>query len=370
MKSKLRLTVSMIMWAMLLLAAYGVAARAQTKSPSNQPAAARPGSATPAAASSTTPVTGSGTGGQITKWVGYNNASYVIGDSVITEDKYGKIGIGTTAPTSKLTVAGTMETLAGGVKFPDGTLQTTAFLPDQVVRSLNGLRGDLTLAAGTNITVTPSGGNTLTIAAPNALTAVAHNATLTGSGTAASPLGIADSGVGTPQLANNSVLAAKIASGNVVKGLNGLKDSVTLAAGSNITITPVGNTLTIASTTADPEKNAFQAQATVFVAENSSGGQGQIAVPSGKRFVIEYLTISATTDEEFIVLKITTTVAGISADYFIPPTGSIFSVGQTVGSMVRIYSDGNVGVSLTFDSPPSNDTFVYFTLSGHLVDLP
>ena len=37
-----------------------------------------------------------------------------------------KVGIGTTAPTSKLTVAGLIETTAGGVKFPDGTTQTTA----------------------------------------------------------------------------------------------------------------------------------------------------------------------------------------------------------------------------------------------------
>lgn len=59
------------------------------------------------------------------------------------------------------------------------------------------------------------------------LTAVAHDATLTGNGTTALPLGVAN--------------------GQVVKGLNGLTDNVALAAGSNITITPSGNTLTIAS---------------------------------------------------------------------------------------------------------------------------
>jgi hypothetical protein len=84
-----------------------------------------------------------------------------------------------------------IETTLGGIKFPDGTLQTTAALsPSQVVRSLNGLMGDLTLQAGANITITPSG-NTLTIAAPNSLSAVTHNATLTGNGTSASPLGVA-----------------------------------------------------------------------------------------------------------------------------------------------------------------------------------
>jgi hypothetical protein len=84
-----------------------------------------------------------------------------------------------------------IETTLGGYKFPDGTIQTTAFSADKVVKSLNGLQGELTLAAGANITIMPSAGNTLTIAAPNALTAITHNATLSGNGTQGSPLGVA-----------------------------------------------------------------------------------------------------------------------------------------------------------------------------------
>jgi microcystin-dependent protein len=38
----------------------------------------------------------------------------------------GNVGIGTTSPGQKLTVAGTIESTSGGVKFPDGTTQTTA----------------------------------------------------------------------------------------------------------------------------------------------------------------------------------------------------------------------------------------------------
>ena len=38
----------------------------------------------------------------------------------------GNVGIGTDTPTSELTVAGTIESTSGGVKFPDGTTQTTA----------------------------------------------------------------------------------------------------------------------------------------------------------------------------------------------------------------------------------------------------
>ena len=41
--------------------------------------------------------------------------------------------------------------------------------------------------------------------------------------------------------------SSNVVSGSVVKSLNSLKDTVTLAAGTNVTITPSGNTLTIAS---------------------------------------------------------------------------------------------------------------------------
>ncbi len=50
------------------------------------------------------------------------------------------------------------------------------------------------------------------------------------------------------QLAASAVTAGNIASGQVVKSLNGLTDTVSLTAGANVTITPTGNTLTIAST--------------------------------------------------------------------------------------------------------------------------
>ena len=59
------------------------------------------------------------------------------------------------------------------------------------------------------------------------LTSVTHDASLSGSGTGASPLGIAN--------------------GQVVRSLNGLHDNLALAAGPNVTITPNGSTLTIAS---------------------------------------------------------------------------------------------------------------------------
>ena len=42
-------------------------------------------------------------------------------------DNLGNVGIGTNVLSSRLTVAGTIETTSGGVKFPDGTVQTSAY---------------------------------------------------------------------------------------------------------------------------------------------------------------------------------------------------------------------------------------------------
>ncbi len=44
----------------------------------------------------------------------------------------GNVGIGTTAPGQKLSVAGTIQTTSGGVMFPDGTTQTTAAVINNV----------------------------------------------------------------------------------------------------------------------------------------------------------------------------------------------------------------------------------------------
>ena len=104
----------------------------------------------------TNPVGGSGTPGRIARWSGvFGTNTYTLGDSAITEDKFGKIGIGTTNPTSPLTVVGLIESMnpAGGIKFPDGTIQTTS--------------------------------------ATGALFSIPHDATLMGNGTAGSPLGVA-----------------------------------------------------------------------------------------------------------------------------------------------------------------------------------
>jgi hypothetical protein len=183
----------------------------------------------PMAAGPNLQVLGNGTVNRLTKWTGFTGSNSFIGDSTIFENKDGLVGIGTDAPTSKLTVAGLIQSASGGFKFPDGTIQITA--------------------------------------AVSGLSSILHDATLMGNGTFVSQLGIANGGVGTTQLADNAVTAikispgavgtlqladlsvtgAKIANATVVRSFNGLSDNVTLASGENVTITPSGNTLTIAS---------------------------------------------------------------------------------------------------------------------------
>ena len=147
------------------------------------------GAMTPLGAGPGLQVLGSGTVGRLTKWTGLTTAFvHRRFDNLREQERL--VGIGTDPPTSKLTIAGMIETTLGGLKFPDGTVQTTAFNQNQVVRSLNGLTGNVTLQAGANIQITPSG-NALIIAAPNALTGVVHDTTIQGVGTSGAPLAVA-----------------------------------------------------------------------------------------------------------------------------------------------------------------------------------
>src|SRR5262249_1941344 len=112
------------------------------------------------------------------------------GTSAITHDQT-LIGDGTSAMPLGLA--------PGGVTTADlatAAVTSLKIAPGQVVKSLNDMFDNISLAAGANIALIPSVGNTLTIAAPKALTAVSHDSSLNGDGTSGSPLGIASPALG------------------------------------------------------------------------------------------------------------------------------------------------------------------------------
>ena len=77
----------------------------------------------------------------------------------------------------------------------------------------------------------------------------AGSATTADTATAATSAGFAATAGVANGVANNAVTAAGIAPAQVVKSLNSLRDDVTLAAGANVTLTPSGQTLTLATPT-------------------------------------------------------------------------------------------------------------------------
>ena len=99
--------------------------------------------------------------------------------------------------------------------------------------------GDLSVNGALNA----SGAGLTNLNAASIITGTLDNARLAAIPTA----NIADGAVTTPKIANSAVTALKIGNNQVVKNLNGLTNTVNLAAGENVTITPSGNTLTISA---------------------------------------------------------------------------------------------------------------------------
>jgi len=301
------------------------------------------------------PVVGVGTPGRLAKWAGLTATTSTIADSNISEDKFGNLGIGIEPTGSLFTVGGIVQTTVG-FKFADGTLMTSA-----------------------------------------GLSAVAHDTSLFGIGTAASLLGIAPGGVSTNQLATNAVTAPKIATGQVVKSFNGSFDNVTLAAGSNISITPSGNTFTIASTgltsvahdatltgmgtTASP-LTVVPAEAQIEPVAASApqffaGTVPIFSVPSGKRLVIEHASARCFTSlgQRVTQLVITAETQPSSAGFYelIPiSTGSssgfdFFSASQSI----KVYASPGTSVLVFAQKSDSGPVGACsFQISGHLVNVP
>lgn len=147
------------------------------------------------------------------------------------------------------------------------------------------------------------------------ITAVYAGAGLAGGGTSGDvTISVATGGVTTSMLADSAVTGGKIASGQVVKSLNGLKDAVTLAAGSNITITPSGQTLTIAGT--------------------GGGGSGDItAVNAG--YALEG---GGTSGDVTLAVKVPMNITGTVT------TPVISGTNTSSGQAIKGFSGGGIGV--------------------------
>ncbi len=129
-------------------------------------------------------------------------------------------------------------------------------------------------------------------------------------------------------VAAGAVTGAGIAAGQVVKSINGLADGVTLSPGANVTITPSGNTLTIASTGGGggglPPDVALTDHSQIFTGTNTFYGLGE-------SFIINTGTIS------------TSLFTGLGLQYY-NNTGE--------GAIMSSFNDG-LGY-LTFYTKPGN----------------
>lgn len=103
--------------------------------------------------------------------------------------------------------------------------------------------GNYNSVLGNNIAV----GNNLTYASAIGVGAAVNSSDTIVLGKSAGTYNGVPRSADTVQIPDNLNITGNLTGGGVVKSINGLNTNVTFAAGANITITPTGNTLTIAS---------------------------------------------------------------------------------------------------------------------------
>lgn len=113
-----------------------------------------------------------------------------------------------------------MDNAVSTIKLQDAAVTSSKIGSNQVVKSINGLKDDVTFVAGTNITLTPSGNNITINAAGGgggSVTQVNTGPGLTGGPiTTTGTISVTNDGITNAMLQNNSVTSAKIIDGTIV----------------------------------------------------------------------------------------------------------------------------------------------------------
>jgi hypothetical protein len=175
------------------------------------------------------------------------------------------------------------------------------------------------------------------------ITAVIAGTGLTGGAASGdATLAIATGGVTNTMLATNAVTADRIAASQVVKSLNGLKDDVTLAATGAVTLTPSGNTLTIASNGITlPFSGSASTADSAFAITNTGAGPAVTAsaangnAVAGTSSAIGYAAVAGSNDNGYGVYGVSkhSSYAGVSGSN----SGSGIGVRGEVVAGVGVY---------------------------------
>ncbi|AFH47898.1 Hypothetical protein IALB_0186 [Ignavibacterium album JCM 16511] len=269
---------------------------------------------------------------------------------------------------------------------PDNSLTASKIHSGQIVKSLNGLKDNINLVAGSNATITPSG-NDLTISAAGGgggtVTQVNTGAGLTGGPiTTTGTISIANDGITNAMLQNNSVTSAKITDGTIVEADLGngsvtstkildatitsakfLNDAVTTAKILNGTILLEDIGANGATANQVIKRNASN---TAWITAPDETGAGLAWNLTGNAGTTPGTNFIGTTDAQAFdirtnnILRTRITTKGQIETYY---TGLSVFVGQGAGANDDLTNNENVFVG--FNSGSLNTTGDYNTATGY-----